>query len=213
MRSSAVILLLITVAISHAQNFLYQGEQSILPNWWTVGWGGVTTELEPHAAAPGQRSCLALLVSDGAEAWSGGGLRMNPDHPAPLAFDVQEWEQLELVFKINGGVAPDGKRSGGQRVQVQCQFWTSAGQSIEPDTSQPDVSGAFTPITAFLEGEVIDEDETSWQEVSIPLTHFSPAPDQQQSVVGLSYLGFQFIEQPPTAGIYLTDIEIRKKQK
>ncbi len=185
---------------ARAEILLYSGEDSFPAGWAKQEWGGAVPTIEPMVSQDDQPGSLAILAVTGAEAWSGAGIHTFSDDQPPLEIPASYLESGSLVFLVNGGVRPDGDREGGQSVQVALGW-------AEPGAEASAKQGSdFIKVSDHLDGEVIDEDPESWQEVRIPLSAFG-FPDTADALVWKSF-AVQFMGAAPTSGVYVTDIRL-----
>ncbi len=149
-----------------------------LAGWRAGGWFGC------QAKWNGDK--LAVTLAENKKDWCGFSISA----PKDKMLDVSKIDLKNsfLVFKINGANDAWGRHTGGQNIQVYMSTVNADGKKI---------SSSKISLGAYLDGKVIDDDPTTWQEIKISLNKFFPKTQPEQ----IATVTFQFTGIAPAAGV------------
>ena len=152
-------------------------------------WGDCKpAERRPEGGLP----YLEIAAPETAKQWCGTTIAFSQGLEEKEALSKDLIEKGLLTFKVNGGNDEFDRPSGGQNVQI------AIGQQ------SPAKSGGYHPLSNYLEGNSVDNDPESWQEVRIPLKTLIGDSGMKR----VDALKVQFIGTPPGAPLLIREIRL-----
>jgi hypothetical protein len=199
-RTAAVCLAVCAISMARAaadDAVIFSGEDRFRKNWTSSAWGG----LEVREGEGENGAAVSTVITEKTTPWSGVNFHVAFDqdrakNAVPLDADLKEGGMV--VLKLNCGKDREGQPGTGQKLQVSFSFLNNG---------KP-VPAPALPLARFGV-ESLDGDETTWQEVKIPISTMLEKIPDSSGVDGLVGVGIQYVESP-ACEILVGDCRVQK---
>lgn len=177
---------------------IFSGEDRFRKNWTSSAWGGLDVR---EGEGENGGAAVSTVITDKAAPWSGVNLHVAFDQDrtkgsVPLDADLKD--NGVVVLKLNCGKDREGQPGSGQKLQVSLSFVEGGRQ----------IAAKAMPLGQFGV-QTLDNDDSTWQEVRIPISTMLGNTPDSSGVEGLIGVGIQYVESP-ACEILIGDCRVQK---
>lgn len=169
---------------------IFSGKKLFMDKWTTTGWGGKESKVVPDAGKEKGESAVVSVFTTETAPWSGIALQLAFEESRPkecIKLDDKLKDKGYFELLLNCGKTKDGKKGGDQALQIGIVFVDKEGERF----------GA-PPIPMERLGKIgkLDSNETSWEEVRIPIAESLKGLPNAADMVGIFAVTIQFVDMP-----------------